>query len=267
MRKSLTDDELLAIVRKLADIADEISMTYARDTSIQVESKSDNTPVTRADREVEQALCEALSTLCPRVEVVGEEFNPNPKGSASYWVIDPIDGTKNFIRRVPVWATLIAYVEQHTVRYGMVSAPMLARRWWGSKDNGSYTSDADGKIRSIRVSNICELKDASFSYSDDADWNRINKSKNLAALKSEVWRVRAFGDFWSHLMVAEGAVDIAAEPELAIWDVAALIAIIEGAGGKITGLGGQSPLESNSAYTSNGYLHPQLLGIFSGESK
>lgn len=265
MREALTDVELLAIVQNLADIADEIAMKYARDPSIQVETKSDNTPVTRADWEVEQALREALSTFCPGIDVVGEEFNPVSKDAASYWVIDPIDGTKNFIRGVPVWATLIAYVEQHTVRYGMVSAPMLARRWWGSKESGSYTSDVDGEIRSIHVSNTQQLKDASFSYSDDADWNRINRIKNLVALKTKVWRVRAFGDFWSHLMVAEGAVDIAAEPQLAIWDVAALIAIVEGAGGKITGLGGQSPLESNSAYTSNGNLHPQLLEIFSKE--
>lgn len=262
MASELETSALLAIVRNLADIADAISMKYARRTQLAIETKPDNTPVTEADKDVERALRHQLSLDREGEVVVGEEFNPDAPESGSYWVIDPIDGTKNFIRRVPVWATLIGYVSEGKPRFGMVSAPMLARRWWGGIETGSFTSDVDGSIRPIHVSDIEHLKDASLSYSDDADWQRINKANHLLELKRKTWRQRAYGDFWSHMMVAEGSVDIAAEPKLALWDVAALIPIVEGAGGMITGIHGESPIESLSAFTSNSKLHTQLLEVF-----
>lgn len=262
MASQLETTQLLAIVRNLADIADAISMKYARDFNLAVETKSDDTPVTEADKEVERALRHQLSLDCEGEVVVGEEFNPVAPPSGSYWVIDPIDGTKNFIRKVPVWATLIGYISEGKPMFGMVSAPMLARRWWGGVESGSFTSDVDGSVRPIHVSTISRLEDASLSYSDDSDWQRIDKVKQLDELKNKTWRQRAYGDFWSHMMVAEGSVDIAAEPKLALWDVAALIPIVEGAGGMMTGINGESPLRSLSAFTSNTHLHPQLLEIF-----
>lgn len=262
MSSQLETAQLLAIVRNLADVADAISMKYAKASHLVIETKSDNTPVTEADREVERALRRQLLLDREGEEVVGEEFNPDASGSGSYWVIDPIDGTKNFIRKVPVWATLIGYVSQGKPRFGMVSAPMLARRWWGGIESGSFTSDVDGSVRPIHVSNIAHLHDASLSYSDDSDWQRIHKVQQLHELKRKTWRQRAYGDFWSHMMVAEGSVDIAAEPKLALWDVAALIPIVEGAGGMITGMNGESPLQSLSAFTSNAILHPQFLEVF-----
>lgn len=262
MASHLETAQLLAIVRNLVDIADSVSMKYARESQLTIETKSDDTPVTEADKEVELALRHQLSRDREGDIVVGEEFNPIAPSFGTYWVIDPIDGTKNFIRKVPVWATLIGYVADGKPRFGMVSAPMLARRWWGGVESGSFTSDVDGSVRPIHVSGISHLQNASLSYSDDADWQRIGKVKQLHELKKKTWRQRAYGDFWSHMMVAEGSVDIAAEPKLALWDVAALIPIVEGAGGMITGINGESPLESLSAFTSNAALHPQLLEVF-----
>lgn len=262
MTNDVLPGDLLTIVRNLADIADDISMTYARRTTVAFATKQDNTPVTQADKDVEIALREHLKVLQPSVEVVGEEFNPVVPNTGTYWVIDPIDGTKNFIRGVPVWATLIAYVESGYPKFGIVSAPMLGRRWWGSKETGAFTSDVDTTERKIHVSDVNRLEDASLSYSDDSDWKQIGKAEQLHQLKALTWRQRAYGDFWSHMLVAEGSVDIAAEPKLAVWDVAALVPIVEGAGGMITGIHGESPLESHSAFTSNGTLHSQLLGIF-----
>ena len=141
MPSEVNDLELLEIVQNLADIADDISMRYARLTNVHVETKADNTPVTQADKDVEIALRDYLSGIQPGVTVVGEECNPDVPTDGKYWVIDPIDGTKNFIRGVPVWATLIAYVESQHPYIGMVSAPMLGRRWWGSPGLGAFTSD------------------------------------------------------------------------------------------------------------------------------
>lgn len=265
MEKCVYPHELSAIVRNLADIADSISMKYAKDKSLAVEIKGDLTPVTKADKEVELAIREELLSITPDLAIVGEEFNPQTPTTGTYWVIDPIDGTKNFVRGVPVWATLVAYVESGISRFGMVSAPMLGRRWWGSVETGSFTSEIDGTERQIAVSLIENLSEASFSYSDDADWKQFGKEKQLQELKATTWRQRAYGDFWSHMLVAEGSVDVAAEPRLALWDVAALIPIVEGAGGSITGIQGESPLSSNSAFTSNGKLHSQLLQVFNSD--
>lgn len=262
MANEVSAEQLLRIVRNLADIADGISTNYAKSGIVPFETKDDATPVTRADKEVEIALREQLSKLRGDESVVGEEFNPEVPQDASYWVIDPIDGTKNFIRNVPVWATLIGYVQNGHPRFGMVSAPMLGRRWWGSIETGSFTSHVDGSELPIHVSNVENLNEASLSYSDDTDWQAIHKADQLQTLKASTWRQRAYGDFWSHMMVAEGSVDVAAEAKLAIWDVAALIPIVEGAGGMMTGMNGESPLISLSAFTSNAKLHPALLKIF-----
>jgi histidinol-phosphatase len=176
-------------------------------------------------------------------------------------VVDPIDATKNYVRGVPVWATLIALLVDGRATIGVVSAPALGRRWWGRVGEGAWTQGPEG-LRALGVSGVRSLEDASFSFSDQVGW----PEGALAALTGRAWRSRAYGDFWSHLLVAEGAVDVAAEPELNVWDVAALIPIVEAAGGRMSGYDGSPALTAGSGLTSNGLLHDAVLAVLAGRS-
>jgi histidinol-phosphatase len=182
-----------------------------------------------------------LASNRPADGVIGEEF-PNTNESASRtWIIDPIDATKNYVRGVPVWATLISLAVDGKPEVGVVSAPAMGRRWWASPQDGAFTKDVDGSIRSLNVSAVRDLADASFSFSDSVGWEALG-SDVLSRITSSVWRSRGYGDFWSHLLVAEGAVDIAIEPELQSYDMAAFVAIVLASGGTVTGANGQDPL-------------------------
>lgn len=246
----------LELALSLADEADAISMTRYRAADLVVDTKPDLTPVTEADRAVEEALRARLAQERPHDLVLGEEFGGQPAASGRQWVIDPIDGTKNYVRGVPVWATLVALVSDGRVVVGVASAPALARRWWAVAGAGAHTCGPEG-TRRLRVSAVRRLPDASFSFSDHEGW----PPGALAALTGSAWRCRAYGDFWSHLLVAEGAVDVAAEPELSVWDIAALIPIVEEAGGRITGYDGAPALTASSGLTTNGVLHAQVLAL------
>lgn len=246
---------------QLADVADAISMQRFLAADLYVESKPDLTPVTEADRAVEQAITAAIAERFPNDKVAGEEFGGFTDGNVPdgrVWIIDPIDGTKNYVRGVPVWATLIALVVDAVPAVGVVSAPALGRRWWAATDFGAWTqtrlAGVDSSPRRLSVSAVRELSDASFSYSDRQGWQERTPT-GFDDLTNAVWRTRAYGDFYSHLLVAEGAVDIAAEPELNAWDIAALIPIITEAGGQVTGYDGSDALTANGAYTTNGLLH------------
>ncbi|MGB8021998.1 MAG: histidinol-phosphatase [Candidatus Nanopelagicales bacterium] len=246
----------LALALSLADEADAISMARYRAADLVVDTKPDLTPVTEADRAVEEALRARLAEERPADLVLGEEFGGQPAASGRQWVIDPIDGTKNYVRGVPVWATLVALVSDGRVVVGVASAPALARRWWAAAGDGAHARGPEG-TRRLRVSAVRSLPDASFSFSDQEGW----PPGALAALTGSAWRSRAYGDFWSHLLVAEGAVDVAAEPELSVWDIAALIPIVEEAGGRITGYDGAPALTAGSGLTTNGALHEQVLAL------
>jgi len=238
-------------------------------TDLQVETKPDLTPVTEADKAVEKELRETIARARPDDTVVGEEFGGIdnaivPPGRV--WIIDPIDGTKNYVRGVPVWATLIALVQDGEPIVGLVSAPALGRRWWAARDGGAWTQThlrglADPP-RHIRVSAVADVADASFSYSDRVGWEHRTET-GLDELISIAWRTRAYSDFYSYMLLAEGAVDIAAEPELSAWDVAALIPIVTEAGGTITGFDGGPALTANGAYATNSVLHPAVTKLFS----
>ncbi|NBV90237.1 MAG: histidinol phosphatase, partial [Actinobacteria bacterium] len=167
----------------------------------------------------------------------------------------------NYVRGVPVWATLIALKEDGEFKVGVVSAPALGRRWWAVAGGGAFTQDVTGTTRAIQVSKVANLADASLSYSDHVGWGDFDSA--LPALQSRTWRSRAYGDFWSHVMVAEGVVDIAIEPQLSIWDMAAFIAIVQEAGGVVTGLDGSAAHIHGSALTSNGVLHSEVLEVIS----
>jgi len=248
------DDVVLAL--RLADVADALSMGRYRAADLVVETKPDLTPVTEADRAVEQDLRALLASERPDDRVLGEEFGGMPASVGRQWVIDPIDGTKNYVRGVPVWATLIALVVDGAPEVGVASAPALGRRWWAAAGAGARTRGPEGE-RVLRVSAVRALADASLSYSDGVGW----PEGRLDELARQVWRSRAYGDFWSHLLVAEGAVDVAAEPELNVWDIAALIPIVQEAGGRITGFDGSAALTAGSGLTTNGALHDEVLGL------
>jgi histidinol-phosphatase len=253
----LTD---LDLARSLADIADRISLSRFRARDLQVDTKPDLTPVSDADRAVEQALRGELAATRPGDAVCGEEFGLSGD-SPRQWVIDPIDGTKNYVRGVPVWATLIALLDDGDPVVGMVSAPALGRRWWAARADGAWGSTTDGDVRRLHVSGVRTITDASLSYSSLGGWGGPTGRTAILTLIDEVWRSRAFGDFWSYMLVAEGAVDLAAEPELSLWDMAALAPIVVEAGGRFTGLNGRDGVHEGNAIASNGVLHSAALAV------
>lgn len=251
-----SDDLHLAHV--MADAADDITMRRFQAVDLKIDTKPDLTPVSDADRAVEDAIRRTLARARPSDAIVGEEYGTSGHGARS-WIIDPIDGTKNYVRGVPVWATLIALVEQGKVVVGVVSAPALNRRWWAAQDGGAWTGQSLAKASRCQVSSVARLEDASLSFSDLEEWEKKDRLDGFLGLTREVWRTRAYGDFWSHVMVAEGVVDISAEPELSPWDMAALTILIEEAGGTCTGLDGGSPMDSGSLVCTNGPLHGEVL--------
>ena len=288
--KTLKYADDLKLAHELADIADKISTARFLATDLKIQTKPDLTPVTDADQEIERELRKILEKQRPADGVTGEEFGKSPIATNRRWIIDPIDGTKNYVRGVPVWATLIALMEGDEVVVGVVSAPALFRRWFSQKDGGAYLqvgggaylqvgggaaqtiSDTSSQMQSVRkltVSGISKLADASLSISTFATPNVLgrndgwgDKQKGLLALADQLWRVRGYGDFWSHLLVAEGAIDIAAEPSLALWDMAALSLIVKEAGGRFSDFMGVDGPNGANAVTTNHLLHEEVLGIF-----
>lgn len=258
----MTDD--LALALRLADLADVLSMARFRASDLLVETKPDLTPVTEADRAVERMLRDELAAHRPGDSVLGEEYGVTGDAPRK-WILDPIDGTKNYVRGVPVWATLIALLEGDAITVGVVSAPALARRWWASKGSGAYATDpSSAQPRRLQVSRVSSLGDASFSFSDTIGWADRGAAAGLRTLTDGTWRQRAYGDFWSHMMVAEGVVDIAAEPQLESYDMAALVPIVQEAGGLLTAFDGGSAIGGGSAVTTNGLLHEEVLGLLKG---
>jgi histidinol-phosphatase len=247
----------LALAHALADLADAISLDRYQSQDLVITTKPDNTPVTDADRAVETAIREALGTHRASDGLVGEEFGSDKGSSGRYWVIDPIDGTKNFMRGVPTWATLIALVQvdasgNEEVVVGIASAPALARRWAAAKGHGATVNQ-----KKISVSKVSSLSDASISYSDFVGWgDRLEPFQKMLA---GAWRTRGIGDFWSHMLVAEGAVDVAIEPSLALWDMAALDIIVREAGGTFTNTAGHNGPFGGSGVSTNGVLHNAVI--------
>ena len=256
----------LILAHQLADAADVITFDRYQAADLVIETKPDATPVTDADKATEAKIRELISANRPDDLVIGEEFGaPESTDGKYYWVIDPIDGTKNFMRGIPVWATLIALVSpDHKVVVGVVSAPALSRRWFAAEDNGAFVAanlpQANGLgAKQIYVSKVSKLEDAQFSYSDLIGWG--DRKESALKLQDRVWRTRGLGDFWSHMLVAEGAVDIAIEPSLALWDMAALDIIVREAGGSFTSIEGTHGPRGRSAVSSNGILHSEVISL------
>lgn len=258
MSSTYTDDLRLAHV--LADDADALTTARYKALDLHVMTKPDLSPVTDADQAVEEGIRRTLSRTRSRDAVLGEE-----QGSTGHsqrrWVVDPIDGTKNFVRGVPVWATLIGLMVEDEVVAGVVSAPLLNRRWWASKGDGAWTGKSLLRATRCQVSDVSRIEDASLAYSSLGGWDERGRLDDFLSLSRRVWRTRAYGDFWSHMLVAEGAVDVAAEPELELYDMAALDVIVREAGGAFTSLEGDPGPNGGNALASNGRLHDQALAF------
>jgi len=264
---SFTRGNDLALAMRLADAADSITLARYQSMDLVVTTKPDNTPVTDADKASEEAIRALLKSHRPDDGIVGEEFGEDAAGAERYWVIDPIDGTKNFLRGVPTWATLIGLIEKQSdgsevVVVGVVSAPALFRRWHASEGNGAFVSINGSAPKKISVSQVSEIKDASISYSDFIGWDQ--RLEPFQQILESAWRTRGIGDFWSHMLVAEGAVDVAIEPKLAIWDMAALDIIVREAGGKFTNTAGVDGSLGGSGLSTNSAIHQKIVDKLNG---
>jgi histidinol-phosphatase len=254
----MTPDLQLAI--ELADAADAITMRHYQSSSLAVRTKSDKTPVSEADEAVERMIRERIAAERPGDGVVGEEFGTSGATSRR-WILDPIDGTKNYIRGIPVWATLIGVEENGRIIAGVISAPAMGRRWWAARGEGAFVS-ALGETRAIRASAVDTLEDAHLTYDSVTDFDQHGGAVRFLSLMRRCTRSRGFGDFWAHMLVAEGAVEIALEPAVAIWDMAPVQIIVEEAGGRFTDMRGESRIDGGSALSTNGLIHDAVLEYF-----
>ncbi|MDX2937634.1 inositol monophosphatase family protein [Streptomyces ipomoeae] len=262
MRMNNDDIELMHL---MADRADEITMERFRAADLRTLTKSDMTPVSEADHRVEEELRQLLSRRRPDDAVLGEEFGGRTSGSRS-WLIDPIDGTAGYVRGVPVWASLLAVLEGDRVTAGLVSAPALGRRWWASRGNGAWAGAGPDTAQRCHVSGTADLTDASISYSEISEWERGGLLSAFLELNRRCGRSRAYGDFWSHMLVAEGTLDLSVELELEVWDLAPLLIILEEAGAAASGVSGLTGVGQDSLVCANPTLHRQALSILTKNS-
>jgi histidinol-phosphatase len=284
----------LRLALTLADAADAISTERYRSADLHVSLKPDRTHVTDADQAVERAIRAGIESERPGDSFYGEEFGDDDAADTAasrtttttttttgpgtdadadaegtraapraaprrQWIVDPIDGTANFLRGVPVWATLISLVVDGVPVLGVVSAPALGRRWWASTGGGAFSSEHG--TAPLRVSGVSDLADASLSYNGLEYWREAGRLEPLLTLTEQVWRTRAYGEFWSYLLVAEGALDIAGELGLQPYDMAAVIPIVEEAGGRFTSLDGEPGPWHGSALATNALLHDAVLAV------
>jgi histidinol-phosphatase len=243
----------LEFATSLADIADKLALDRFGAADLLVETKPDLSPVTEADKAIEQALRERIAAERPGDSVLGEEGGASGEGDRR-WILDPIDGTRNYSRGIPIFATQIALEVDGEVELGLVSAPALGHRWWAERSKGAFR---DGV--SISVSRATKLEDAVVSFELSEGIER------LAPLAERAWHARSFGDFWQHMLVAEGCVDVAIDPAVKIWDCAPLKIIVEEAGGKFTDLAGRAVIDGGSGVSTNGLLHAEALAALGVE--
>jgi len=270
--------EDLALALELADRADAVSLARFRAVDLDVQTKPDRTPVTEADLAVERAIRDRLAETRPDDGILGEEFGTEGD-TTRQWIIDPIDGTANFLRGVPVWGTLIALAIDGVPVVGVASSPAMGRRWWAARGMGAWTSASAGELgaseetaadaasarfpgaRRLRVSGVEHLADASLSFQSLAQWRQAGHLDRLLTLSEQVWRDRAYGDLWSYALLAEGLIDITGEFDVKPYDLAALVPIVEEAGGRFTSIAGLPGPWHGSSLATNGRLHEAVLAV------
>ena len=255
--------EDLALALELADLADSITLARFRAADLVVETKPDLTPVTEADKAVERAVRDALGASRPDDAILGEEYGASEGADGGRrWIVDPIDGTKNYVRGIPVWATLLALQEGDRATVGVVSAPALGRRWWAARGAGAFGADGLSEDpRRLRVSAVRALEDAQLLVSGFDGWEERGRLEQLLSLSRRCWRTRGFGDFWTYMLVAEGVAEVGCEAVVSLWDLAAPQVIVEEAGGTFTDLGGAPRADGGDALATNGLLHKEALAL------
>jgi histidinol-phosphatase len=248
--------ELLQVALRASDDADAISLSGFTSRSFGVSRKADNSEVTDIDRATEQAIVASLTSARPDYGIFGEEYGVSGPADAEYqWVIDPIDGTTNFVRGVPVWATLIALVHNGIPVLGVVSAPAMGFRWWATQGGGSFFNGTR-----IHVSKTQTIAEAHVSTTPNAGWDAVGGIPKLVKLQTDALRARGFGDFWQHMLVAQGAIDVAVDViGLQPYDNAAIYPIVQEAGGTITNRFGVADWRADSSVSSNGILHSETI--------
>ena len=253
----------LALALRLADAADEVSMEHFDDPALGVLLKADATHVTDADLATERAIRDILTAQRPNDGVFGEEYGTS--GSTSrQWVIDPIDGTANYMKGIPMWATLIALIVEGVPEVGVVSQPALGRRWWGATGQGAWTNSPDGDPRRLQVSKVDALEESSVSFQSIAQWDEAGHLDALVRLSRAVWRDRGYGDAWPYMLLAEGRLEMVAEFDVKEYDIAAHVPIVREAGGRFTDFTGRDAVDTRSSLASNGLLHDAYLRLLHG---
>jgi len=251
----------LQLALRLADLADEITTDRFRAIDLSVQTKPDLTPVSEADTRVERTLRSHLEAARPADAILGEEYGAeDPPANGRRWIIDPIDGTQGYVRGLPVWATLVALEAHGEPVVGVVSAPALGRRWWAARGEGAHVAEGAASRR-ISVSRIGRLADAQLCYGGLEDWRRQDREEQLHELAGQVARTRGFGDFWQYMLVAEGGAEIASDPAVSVWDLAAPLVIVTEAGGRFTDLTGAVTAAGRGGLATNGLLHDEALAI------
>lgn len=253
-------DDDLRLAHVLADAVERHTMEMFGSADLDVSLKDDASMVTQADVETEELLRHQLSRTRPRDVVQGEEL-PTTGSGARRWILDPIDGTANYIRGVPVWATLIGLVVEENAILGLVSAPALGRRWWAATGSGAWTGRSLASARRIHVADTSRIDHASLSSGDPSRWGDDQIGRGFKDLASRCWRTRGYGDFWQHALVAEGALDIAVDRRLAVHDMAALAPLVVEAGGRFSDLDGTNGPFGDSALSTNGVVHDDVLAL------
>ncbi len=250
----------LSLALALADAADDVTMQHFRAPGLVIDTKADSTEVTVADRNAEFAIRSMLAEHRPLDGILGEEHGTVDGTSGRRWIIDPIDGTSNYVRGVPLWATLIALEDEGGPILGVASCPPLARRWWGAQGLGAFVNGEP-----ITVSCKATISESFLSYCESPFWASKGRRAGIDRLRREVVRERAFGDFWQHMLVAEGSIDIAVEAIVSHWDLAAVQAIVEASGGQFSDLDGHRRPNGGSAVSTNRRLHATVLDILSSD--
>ncbi|WP_060915160.1 inositol monophosphatase family protein [Microbacterium oleivorans] len=254
----LRDD--LAFALRLADAADRVSMERFDAADLEISTKADATHVTEADLATERAIRELLAREQPADGILGEEYGTSGN-TRRQWIIDPIDGTANYLKGIPMWATLIALVIDGVPRVGVVSQPAISRRWWGATGEGAWTCGPDGSTRSIRASTVATIEESSISFQSIGQWDAVGRTDDLLRLSRAVWRDRGYGDAWPYMLLAEGRLEFVAEFGVREYDIAAHVPIILEAGGRFTDIDGAERLDSRSSLATNGILHDSFLGM------
>jgi histidinol-phosphatase len=251
-------DDDLALAVRLADAADAISLERFRSGSLEISTKPDASHVTDADLAVERALREILAIERPADGILGEEYG-TAGSTERQWILDPIDGTANFLRGVPNWATLISLAVDGVPVVGVASAPAFGKRWWAADGAGAWLAEDEKEPRRLHVSGVRKLEDASLSFQSIAQWDEAGYLDQLIGLSRSVWRDRAYGDMWSYGLLAEGLIDIVAEFGVKEYDIAPFVVLIREAGGRFTAIDGADTIAGRSSLATNGILHGDVL--------